>query len=193
MDVAHEMSHLAIHWEVSVDQLETDFDLIERQAKYLAGAILLPPRSFVSEISSLSLDGFLSLKKRWMVAVGAMIMRARQLKILTEEAATRLFQYRVTRGWHRQEPYDLPSETPLEDPRLLHRSVDMIVSGKVRTKRDLLEYDIGLGPSDVEMLACLPRGYFSGDPADVIPIEPRLRTRDNSASGAEVVPFRRPG
>jgi Zn-dependent peptidase ImmA (M78 family)/transcriptional regulator with XRE-family HTH domain len=192
MDIAHELSHVLLHRDVSEDELTENFDLIESQAKYLAGAILMPPKTFVSEISSLSLDGFLALKKRWMVAIGAMIMRSRQLNVLSEEAAARLWKYRATRGWHRREPYDLPSETPIEEPRLLPRSIDMIIKTGVRSKRDLLEIDIGLGAPDVEMLAGLVPGYFSGEPAPVVRIEPRVRDREASGVAAEVIPFKRP-
>jgi Zn-dependent peptidase ImmA (M78 family)/DNA-binding XRE family transcriptional regulator len=193
MDVAHELAHLVLHKGVDEAKLARDFDLIEHQAKYLAGALLLPHRSFTAEISSLSLDGFLGMKQRWRVAVGAMIMRAQQLEVLSEQAAQLLWKYRATRGWHRREPYDAPEETPVPEPRMLKRSVEMIVSEKVRSKQDLLRYDIGLGARDVELLACLDFGYFVDLPANVVRIEPRLRGATDPEPSAQVVPFRRPG
>lgn len=156
---------------------------------FLAGALLLPAKSFVSEIPSLSLDGFLTLKGRWMVAIGAMIMRAEQLEVLSEQAAKQLWKYRAIRGWHRREPLDDPAETPIEDPRLLRRSIEMIVLAKVRSKRDLLEQDFGLGASDVEMLACLPPGFFAEKSAEVIRFEPRFRVIEDGHQLAQVVPF----
>jgi Zn-dependent peptidase ImmA (M78 family)/DNA-binding transcriptional regulator YiaG len=191
MDVAHELAHLILHYGIDEAELERHFDLIEHQAKYLACAFLLPHRSFAAEIYSLSLDGFLGLKKRWKVSVGAMIKRARDLDILSEVAEKRLWQYRATRGWHRREPYDLPTETPVEEPRLLRRSVELIVDNKVRTKTDLLESDICLGPSDVEMLASLPANYFL-ESASVVPFEPKLRDAPPAGTGGStVVPLRR--
>lgn len=189
MDVAHEIAHLVLHKGVTDEQLQQDFDTIEEQAKYFACALLLPDRSFSAEIFSLSLDGFLSLKKRWKTSVGAMIMRAHQLEILTTEAAQRLWKYRATKGWNRREPFDLPSETPIEEPRLLRRSIEMIVSENVRTKRDLLLTDIGLGAADVEIIAALPVGYFA-ESANVIPFEPRLREAELGTQTASVIPFR---
>jgi Zn-dependent peptidase ImmA (M78 family)/DNA-binding XRE family transcriptional regulator len=191
MDMAHELAHLALHYNVTEDELEEHFDLIEDQAKYLAGALLLPDRSFAAEIFSLSLDGFLALKPRWKVAIGAMIMRARQLHILSENAAQQLWKYRATRGWHRREPLDLPVETPVEEPRLLRRSIEMIVDASARSKRDLVTLDIGLGASDIEMMAVLPPGYFA-EQAEIVPLEPRFKTGEIAASGTgTVVPFRR--
>lgn len=198
MDVSHELAHLVLHKNVvSVDELERNFEKIERQAKYLAAALLLPHRSFAAEISSLSLDGFLSLKRRWMVSVGAMIMRAEQMEILTPEAAAYLWRYRATRGWHRKEPLDLPEETPVEQPCLLRRCIEMLVSQGGRSKRDLLEIDIGLGGAATEMLTCLPGGYFNAEPASVVRLAPKLRVvggdrRAPDVSESGVVPFRKP-
>lgn len=194
MDVSHEMAHLILHRSVqSEDELEEHFDLIERQAKYLATAFLLPHRSFAAEIPSVSLDGFLSLKRRWMVSVGAMIMRSEQLEIISPEGAASMWRYRATRGWHRKEPYDLPEETPVEEPCLLRRCIEMIVNQGGRAKRDLLEMDIAIGDAATEMLTNLPRGYFGADAAPVFRITPKLREVKTTDEPSEVIPFRRPG
>ena len=194
MDVAHELAHLVLHRHVtSEDELERNFDLIERQAKYLAGAFLLPHRSFSAEISSLSLDGFLSLKRRWMTSVGAMIMRAENLEIVSSEAANSMLRYRSIKGWHRKEPLDLPEETSVEQPCLLKRCIEMIVDEGGRAKTSLLETDIGLCAADVEMLTCLPPGFFTGEAAPVVRLKPKLRNSMNDFDGSEVVQFRRPG
>ena len=184
MDVAHEISHLILHRSVTEADLERHFDLIEVQAKYLANAILLPHKSFSAELYSLSLDGLLSLKPRWKVSVGAMIMRAHQLDILSDEAERRLWKYRASRGWHRREPYDLPTETPVEEPRLLRRSIEMLVTQKIRATSDLLYSDLCLPAADLEMMAVLPRGFF-GISGNVTPL---IRVKEEAGT---VVPFKR--
>jgi Zn-dependent peptidase ImmA (M78 family)/DNA-binding XRE family transcriptional regulator len=191
MDIAHEIAHLILHAKVTEAELSEHFDLIEHQAKYFACALLLPHRSFSSEIFSLSLDGFLALKARWKVSVGAMIMRAHQLDLISDQAAQRLWKYRATRGWYRREPLDLPSETPVEEPRLLRRSIDLIISENVRSKNELLQTDLGLEAADVEMLASLPVGYFT-EHAEVVPYEPKLRTGSSRGQSASIIPLRRP-
>ena len=190
MDVAHELCHLILHYGVDESDLEKNFDLIEHQAKYMACALLLPHRSFAAEISSLSLDGFLALKRRWKVSVGAMIKRVRDLDIINEDAEKRFWKYRATRGWHRREPYDLPSETPVEEPRLLRRSIEMIVDKKVRSKGDLVHADICLGASDIETLASLKPNYFANSDI-VVPFEPKLKSGTANADGS-IIPLRRP-
>lgn len=193
MDVAHELAHLVLHRGATSSDLEMNFDLIEEQAKYLAGAFLLPHRAFASEVASLSLEGFRALKPRWCVSIGAMIMRAREIEMLTEQAAEYLWRYRSARGWHKKEPLDSPEETPVEQPRLIRRSIEMIIEARVRTKRDLLDTDIGLGADTVEMLAALPVNFFTEAPANVVRFEPRLRGRAiEESSSPAVVPFKRP-
>ncbi|QND71944.1 helix-turn-helix domain-containing protein [Tardiphaga robiniae] len=191
MDIAHELAHLILHKGVSEEELAENFDLIEHQAKYLACAFLLPHRTFASELFSLSLDGFLALKSRWKVSIGAMIMRAHHLDLINDEATQRLWKYRATRGWHRREPLDSPSETPVEEPRLLRRSIELIVSEQVRSKSELMQADFGLAANDIEMLASLPIGYFS-ETADVVAFEPRIRIVNSNGQTASIVPLRRP-
>jgi Zn-dependent peptidase ImmA (M78 family)/DNA-binding XRE family transcriptional regulator len=176
MDVAHELAHLVLHRGIDESELAKNFEKIEEQARYLACAFLLPHRSFSAEIHSLSLDGFMSLKSKWRVSIGAMIMRAYHLDILSDASAQKLWKYRATRGWHKVEPLDSPNETPVEEPRLLRRSVEMMISSKVRSKTDLLNYDLCLGAPDVEMLASLPTHYFM-ESAVIVPFEPKLKER----------------
>jgi Zn-dependent peptidase ImmA (M78 family)/DNA-binding XRE family transcriptional regulator len=190
MDVAHELGHLILHRNVDETKLERDFELIEEQAKYFSSAFLLPDRSFSAEIFSISLDGFLSMKNRWKVSVGAMIMRAHQLELITDEATRRLWKSRAIRRWNRREPLDLPGETPVEEPRLLRRSIEMIVSNNVRSKRELVVSDIGVGTNDIEMMTALPMGYLSDIPS-IVPIEPRLKNSGEQDGAGSVVPFRR--
>jgi Zn-dependent peptidase ImmA (M78 family)/transcriptional regulator with XRE-family HTH domain len=191
MDIAHELAHIILHHGVTEEKLQNDFEIIEDQAKYFAGALLLPHKSFSSEVYSLSLDGFLSLKPKWKVAVGAMIMRALQLELLSDTAAQRLWKYRATRGWHKKEPLDLPTETPIEEPRLLRRSIELIVSAKVMSKLDLLNYELCLADDDVELLASLPAHYFA-EKLRVLHFEPKLKTSLAIEGGAAILPMKRP-
>ena len=191
MDIAHELIHLVIHRNVTEEELVRDFDIIEHQAKYLACALLLPYKSFSADIYSLSLDGFLALKPRWRVSVAAMVMRARQLEILSEGAAQRLWKARASRGWHQKEPMDDPAETPVEEPRLLRRSIELVIQSG-RSKSAFLEQDVGLKAHDVELLASLPPSYFAGELAPVVALEPKLRADVPPPQGGTVLPFRKP-
>lgn len=185
MDTAHELAHVILHRGISEAELEENFDLIEHQAKYLASAILLPQKSFPAEITSLSLDGFLAMKPRWRVAVGAMIMRSYNLNLISDDYKQRLWKYMSVRGWRQREPLDDPRETAVEEPRLLRRSIELIIESRTRSPRDLVEGDIGLSAADIEMMTCLSPDFL----APPRPPEPELRLK-TGATNDNVVAFR---
>lgn len=58
----------------------------------------------------------------------------------------------------------------------------------MRSKRELLSADIGLGAADIEMMAVLPAGYF-GRPGEIVALEPKLKVEGEDNRGGKVVPF----
>ncbi len=196
LDAAHELGHLVLHRRVHEKTLAdaAAFKEIERQAFLFAGAFLLPAESFAAEVWSPSLNGLLPLKERWKVSIGAMVKRCRTLGMLGDEAEQRLWKHYGARGWRKAEPLD-DTLTP-ETPRLLARSVRLLIDEGVRTRGQLLD-DFRLSASDVESLCGLPRGFMSSAGAALVAL-PRLRTRDAQAvedptgSGATLIPFRVP-
>jgi hypothetical protein len=111
-------------------------------------------------------------------------MRAQQLHLLSENAAQHRWKYRTTRRWHRREPLDSPSVTPVGEPRLLRRAIE------VRSKKELVVSDIGLGAEDLEMMAVLPIGNFIGS-AEIVAIEPKLKESESVPRSGKIVPFPR--
>jgi Zn-dependent peptidase ImmA (M78 family) len=190
MDAAHELGHLVLHHSLKPKTLNNsaDFKEIERQAFHFAGAFLMPAESFSAEIWSPSLNAFVALKERWKVSTGAMIMRCAKLDMLSEEYHRRLWKYYSARGWRKSEPLDDVLEP--EHPRLLSRSIRLLVEEKVRGREALLS-DFRLHGPDVEALCALPRGYMTTEAADVVTL-PKLKRSDGSkVSGGSVVPFNR--
>jgi Zn-dependent peptidase ImmA (M78 family)/transcriptional regulator with XRE-family HTH domain len=191
-DAAHELGHLILHRGVPPEEFAANLKLIEHQAHRFASAFLLPSDSFPAEIPVLTLDGILAMKSRWKVSLGAMVYRCKDLDILSDEHASRLFKARSARGWSRKEPLDDTLER--EQPRLLSRSVKMIVEEGGVPIATLLDA-IRLSAHDVETLADLPEGYLSGGDDRVIDLpQPRLKRTGGEGDSArgEVVPFRRP-
>lgn len=189
MDAAHELGHLVLHRRLSPKALNSagDFKEIERQAFHFAGAFLLPAESFAAEVWSPSLNALVALKERWKVSVGAMLMRCSALGMMSEEAERRLWKHYSARGWRKSEPLD--DVLAPEEPRLLARSVRLLIDEGVRT-RDSLLGDFRLPPADVESLCGLPRGYMSTIEANVVALPTLKRAPEPSAAGM-VVPFRR--
>ena len=190
MDAAHELGHLVLHrgLEPKVLNNNADFKEIERQAFDFAGAFLVPGESFAAEVWTPSLNAFLALKERWKVSIAAMIKRCAKLHMLSEEYERRLWKHYSSRGWRKSEPLD--DRLAPENPRLLGRSVRLLVEEKVRDRKALLS-DFRLHGPDVEALCGLEAGYMTADSADIIRL-PKLKraTRPVQGSGS-VVPFRR--
>ncbi|HEY4090931.1 MAG TPA: XRE family transcriptional regulator [Luteibacter sp.] len=124
-NVAHELGHLVLHRELDHHgelDMET-FKVVESQAWRFAGAFLLPAKSFLGEVYSVSLDALVSLKKKWGVSVAAMIRRLRDLG-LVDEAQSRYLNIQLRqRGWQRVEPGD---DREREDSRLFRKTAHVL-------------------------------------------------------------------
>lgn len=184
MDAAHELGHLVLHRYVDTTTLnkKADFKEIERQAFKFASCFLMPAKAFSSEVTFPSLDGLLALKERWKVSVAAMVMRCRDLGIIDEYYATKLFKNRSRRGWIKQEPMDDVKTLPVERPRLLSRSIKLLIEESV-LKRGVLLEELRISAGDVEELAGLSHQYLTFQDAEVTSL-PKLKpvVRDRAAT-----------
>lgn len=198
MDVAHELGHLVLHQHIHSSALnkKENFKEIERQAFYFATAFLMPSEGFISEIFALTPEALSTLKNRWKVSIAAMMMRCKDLDIVSQDRAETFWRHYNFRGWRRKEPLD--SMLPVEEPRLLRRSVKLIVESGVRSKRDLLD-DFSLNDADVEGLCSLSSGYMTSKMAEVANINalahrsPRGKTETQSMNSAKILKFERKG
>jgi Zn-dependent peptidase ImmA (M78 family) len=102
-----------------------------------AGALLLPAESFSTEVWSPSLNAFLALKERWRVSIGAMVKRCSALGIISDEYERRIWKYYSARSWRRSEPLDDVLQP--ECPRLLARSIQLLVDQRVRLAENCLK------------------------------------------------------
>lgn len=191
MDAAHELGHLILHHSIDESTLNksSDFKEIERQAFYFAGAFLMPEETFPMEIRTPSLNSFLSMKERWKVSIGAMIMRFKNLDLISDEHILRLWKAYSARGWRKREPLDDLSILPVENPRLLSRSIKLLYDEGVRSKEDMLAL-FRLSSHDVEMLCSLTAGYMSTNNAEIISM-PKLKKSTNKTGVGSVIPFKR--
>ncbi|MFP4496221.1 MAG: ImmA/IrrE family metallo-endopeptidase [Halochromatium sp.] len=183
-DAAHELGHLVLHRQVDQSALthRDEFKELENQAHRFASAFLMPADGFVNELPEISLEAFRTLKPRWGVSIGAMIYRCKDLGLITEEHAGRLFKYISARGWVRAEPED--ERLTLEQPRLLERSIRLLLTQGGFSVEQLLA-QLRLHPKDIEALAGLPAGLLGKRGASValLPL-PRLKTDAEGKTGA---------
>jgi Zn-dependent peptidase ImmA (M78 family)/transcriptional regulator with XRE-family HTH domain len=128
-DAVHELGHLILHRWIDQDDLEDPIVLkrVEAEANRFAGAFLLPNNSFPNEVYSPRLDAFIELKRRWKVAIQAMIYRCKDLEIFDEYQVTNLYKQISFRKWRKKEPLD--DVIPFERPRLLGKAAELVVTG----------------------------------------------------------------
>ncbi len=118
--LAHELAHLVL-------SIQTDLDE-ERVANRFAGAFLVPAPTVYRELGrhrkTLGIYELHLLKHKYGLSMQAWIFRARDLGILSEAAARRMFRAFRQNGWHRQEPGDpYPFEEPQRMKRLILRAL----------------------------------------------------------------------
>lgn len=184
-DAAHELGHLLFHRNIKLKDINSKqkHKIIESQAFRFASAFLLPEQSFTRDLWSPSIDAFLSLKERWRTSCGVMIKRCSELELIEPEETKRMWINYSRRGYKKLEPLD--DKLKSEMPRLLHRSIELLVDENVKTKEQIL-LDLSFAANDIEELTGLQRGYLSGRTIEE-EIMPKLRLLENS----NVVPFQK--
>ncbi len=118
-NLAHELGHLV---------LEVGQDIkVEKAAHRFAGAFLVPAETARRELgerrSNLDFSELYLLKHKYGLSMQAWVSRARDLDIIAENNAERLFRAFSVKGWRKNEPGDaLISEKPLRMQRLIFRA-----------------------------------------------------------------------
>lgn len=163
-DAAHELAHLVLHRHVTQDEFKLHLKQIEEQANRFAGAFLLPAKNFAATVHlrRFDLDSLALLKQRWKTSVAAMIVRSKQLDIISAERATRLWKSYSARGWRWGEPGD--DSAVFEQQTLLPDSIKLLLQEGICSKEGLEEW-LGFARADIERLCGLEEGYLCPEPA----------------------------
>ena len=119
-NLGHELGHLILDVKEGLDS--------EAACHRFVGAFLAPKQAVCFELGSrrttLDLNELFLLKKKYGLSMQAWIFRAKDLGIISDNAASRLFQRFRANGWHRHEPGEaLPTERPLRMERLIYRAL----------------------------------------------------------------------
>lgn len=157
-DAAHELAHLCAHRWITKEDIEDPASLkaIEKEADRFAAAFLLPRKSFPNEVYSPRLLAFVDLKRRWKVAIQAMIYRCKDLEIFDERQVTNLYKEISRKKWRTKEPLDGPEGLPLEQPLLLRKVVELVIeAGKIAT--DELKSSIAISTDWISGLSGVPK------------------------------------
>lgn len=159
-DLAHEIGHIVLHQYITHKAFDKKdaYHLMERQAHSFAGALLMAPERFASEIAvPVTLNDLVLLKNRWGVSVAAMVMRLFSLKIINDTEKTNFFK-RISERWGRRaEPFD--QESIPEQPRLLKRTLELLVDEGVMTPEGVLNF-LSFGANDVSKICGVNEAFF---------------------------------
>ena len=159
-DAAQELGHIILHRWVSQDDLENPLVLkrVEAEANRFAGAFLLPYNSFPNEVYTPRLDAFVDLKRRWKVAIQAMVYRCKDLGVFDEAQVTNLYKQISFRKWRKREPLDDVIE--FERPSLLKRAVELVVSAGKKMVDEIVS-DLRIAGPLVAAFCGLSIDYFN--------------------------------
>ncbi len=130
-NLGHELGHLILDVGEGLDP--------ESVCHRFVGAFLAPDQAVHFELGSkrttLDINELYMLKHKYGLSMQAWIFRARDLGVISENTAKRLFQRFRANGWHRKEPGEsLLSEKPLRMDRLVYRALaeDLISRSKAQ-------------------------------------------------------------
>lgn len=167
-DLAHELGHIMLHyWAEDTSSLSKDeYKLIENQANEFASAFLLPRSSFLKDlIYPTNLDFYVELKKKWRVSIGAMMVRAYKLNVISYNQYQYMIKQASKKGWRIKEPLD--DELKLPKPVLIKKAIEMLIENNVFTKRKLVEEinnsSISINRNEIEFLLGLDIDYLRED------------------------------
>lgn len=114
--LAHELGHAVLHHTPTADP--------EDEANLFAGELLMPAREIKPMLArGLTFDALADLKRHWHVSMAALIMRAYQLRAITDRQRRSWFQRLSQRGWRTREPVEIPRE----EPRVLRQVLELHV------------------------------------------------------------------
>lgn len=156
-NISHELGHLILHKGITSKQKRSYHKLLEKEANYFASSFLLPMESFSKDLYTTNINSFVPLKKKWKVSIGAMIVRAYHIGILTELQYNNLNRYLNQKGWRREEPLDEIIE--FEKPRIFKESLELLFDENIITVEEFL-YSISIYPEELERLCFLDKGFF---------------------------------
>ncbi len=136
-NLLHELFHLLFHRYADTElRASKGYDqLLERQAHLFAGEFALPHDAFPADLYATNLDALRLSKLKWGMSIGAMIHRLHDLKITNDREDNNLWKNYARRKWRNGEPLD--AAHALEEPTIVHRTVELITEHQVLSVADL--------------------------------------------------------
>lgn len=141
-DLAHELGHLLMHYKVEFTMQDKEsYKQLEKEANKFASEFLLPKKQFIRDFSMVDRksnpDAYLDLKKKWLVSMQAIAVRAMNLELISYQQY-RYFLISINRkGYKYAEPLD--DKIPLHRPGKIKSVLKILFDNKILPLRELLE------------------------------------------------------
>lgn len=160
---AHELGHILLHG-ANIDLNDIDrstFRKMEEEANLFASELLLPEEEFKKDlILPTNLKGYEMLKKKWKVSIGAMMLRALNLKIITKNQYQYLIKQYNYNKYRDGEPLDDVMAIP--EPQALKRATEMLLVNNVFSESEFVnemqENAIYINEEEIEKIIGLEPG-----------------------------------
>lgn len=181
-DIAHELGHILLHnWNEDLENIDKeDFKDIEQEAHSFASAFLLSEKEFSDDVRpyAANLAYYAELKKRWKVSIAAMIRRAKDLGIISNDDYSKLIRNMQKQGIRKVEPLD--NELRTAEPSLLRQAIKILFQENVFTPSEFLEelsteYGLTIYPNDIESILSLKEGTFNEEKQTKVSISVKPR------------------
>lgn len=161
LTVLHEAGHLIFDRDLAEPVAGTRSPE-EKRAYRFAGAYLLPEKVVRQRVSeSLNLHGYLPIKATYGISVGAIIMRARDLGIISPARARGLQIQLSSQGWRNNEPVPVANEKPV----LLRQALRKVYGNQATARA---AHDLGVAPEWINQWTHTDAEPPAPEPAKVI-------------------------
>lgn len=164
-DLAHELGHIMLHpWTEDIETLSNEeFKERERQANKFASSFLLPEETFSIDCERYptELEYYKKMKSKWEVSIQAMLYRANDLEIISNNQFQYLMRQVSQRGWRKKEPGDSPH---VLNENIFKIAIDFLLENEY-SKKDIIDIfekaTVSLFSNEIEELLNLPEDYFT--------------------------------
>lgn len=155
-DLAYELAYIVAN--------EANIQLKKFSKDEFACAFLLPKETFWEDLNNVQeLEDYVELKKKWIVPISTMILRAYDLGAINYKKYMYLMKEMDKRGWLKREPLD--ENIKATNPVLLKKAVDMLIENNIMNEKTLVDNLANCGLSiyleEIELLLGLKEGKLA--------------------------------
>lgn len=141
-DLAHELGHLLLHYKTEFNMLDkSQYKVKEDEAHKFAAEFLMPKELFLEDIGKVNRisnpDSYIELKKKWLVSIQAMALRANSLDKMTYQQLRYFYMSINKKGYKSLEPLD--KEIPIEKPMKFQSILQLVFEKRLLVLEDLLD------------------------------------------------------